>query len=73
MITAHFVATTRIEAAPPPAASRGWLHRLRTDFFATPASGVATMVLAALLLALAGKLLDWGVLHAVFSTGGQGP
>ncbi|MBB3178191.1 amino acid ABC transporter permease [Variovorax sp. Sphag1AA] len=69
----HYVATTRIEASPPPMARRFWLHQLRSDFFATPATGATTLVLALLLLALGWKLLDWGVLHAVFNTHGQGP
>ncbi|MBS0452660.1 MAG: amino acid ABC transporter permease [Proteobacteria bacterium] len=71
-MTARYVSTTRIEAAPPPA-PRSWLHRLRADYFATPTTGVLTLLLAGAALSLAWKLLNWGVLHAVFSAGSQGP
>ncbi len=69
----RYVADTRIEAAPPPAAQRDWMHRMKVGLFPTPATSAVTLVLAALFLALLWKLLDWGLLHAIFNTRGQGP
>jgi general L-amino acid transport system permease protein len=69
----RYVAAERIAPAPRPQAEGGWLHRLRTQFFPTPASGVVTIVLGIAVLSLAWKLLDWGLVDAVFSTHGKGP
>lgn len=69
----RYVASTRIEAAPPPAAQRDWMHRMKAGLFPTPATGAVTLVLAALFLAFFWKLMDWGLLHAVFNTHGRGP
>jgi general L-amino acid transport system permease protein len=66
-------ATGRIGQALHPAGDSGWRARIRTEFFATPATGALTLVLTALLALLCWKLLMWGVVHAVFSTHGRGP
>jgi general L-amino acid transport system permease protein len=66
-------ATGPIAQAPHPAGDGGWRARIRTEFFATPATGALTLVLAALLALLCWKLLAWGVVRAVFSTHGRGP
>jgi general L-amino acid transport system permease protein len=68
----RFVATQRIAAAPPPARG-GWIARLHQACFATPLAGALTLGLVALLALAAWKLFSWGLLHAVFSTGGRGP
>ena len=68
-----FVARTRIAPAPPPAARRGWLPRIRAAFFPTPATSAVTIVLAALVAACLWKLILWGIVHAVFTTQGRGP
>jgi general L-amino acid transport system permease protein len=69
----RFVASHTIAPSAPPRAAGGWWLRLRRLFFASPASTLATLLLALASGWLALQLLRWGVLHAVFSTGGQGP
>jgi general L-amino acid transport system permease protein len=69
----RFVAAQTLPAAAPPAAVDAWRVRGRRLFFGTPASSVATLVLALASGWLAWRLLQWGLLHAVFSTGGKGP
>ncbi len=50
---------------PPPGAA-GWGARLKSGLFATPGSAFATLLLTGLLLWCGVRLLDWGLLHAVF-------
>ena len=69
----RFVAPARIAAAPPPVAQAGWRARARALFFASPASGAATVVLSALLAVLLWKLVAWAAIDAVFATHGAGP
>ncbi len=68
-----FVAAARIPARARPPEATGRLTRIRRLFFATPASALATVVLAVFSSWAAWGLLEWGVLRAVFSTGGRGP
>ena len=67
------VAQQRIAPAPPPPIDAGWAAAARRLFFSSPASTAATVVLGAALLALGWQLVLWGMVHAVFSTGGAGP
>jgi general L-amino acid transport system permease protein len=69
----RFVATQAIAEAAPPVAAGGWRFRARRLFFGSPSSAVLTLLLAGASAWLAWQLLQWGVLHAVFSTRGQGP
>lgn len=69
----RYVASERIPAAAPPVPASGWQARMRELFFSSPASVVATLVLASVCAVLAWKLLRWGVLDAVFGTDGKGP
>lgn len=67
----RFVAAARIPPARPPASAAGWPHRLRKLFFGSPVSSLATVILTAVSVLFGWRLLQWGVLHAVFSTGGD--
>src|SRR5262252_2621415 len=69
----RYVATTRIAPAPPPRAAAGWLARARRLFFNSPASAAASVTLALVTVVLGWKFVQWGVMHALFSTRGSGP
>lgn len=61
-----WVAPQRLAAQPPPAAASG-LQRARRLFFGGPASAVLSLLLALASAWLAWRLVDWGLLRAVFS------
>jgi general L-amino acid transport system permease protein len=66
----RYVAAARIEASAPPPSTAGWSARLRKLFFSSPASTLATVLLALACAALAAQLFTWGIRDAVFSTAG---
>jgi general L-amino acid transport system permease protein len=66
----RYLAATRIAPAPPPPASAGRSTALRKLFFSSPASAVATVLLAVLCGALGWRLFAWGIRDAVFSAAG---
>jgi general L-amino acid transport system permease protein len=64
------VAYVRAEDAPtlaPPPNLVGFWPGLRKKFFATPASGVAGVLIAALVAYVLWNLVDWAILRAVWS------
>jgi general L-amino acid transport system permease protein len=66
----RFVAAARIPPATPPVSATGWTFRLRRLFFGSPASALTTVLLTAITAMLGWQLLQWGVVHAVFSNAG---
>jgi len=66
----RYVAATRIEPAPPPPPTIGRSARLRQLFFSSPASTLATVLLALVCAALAAQLFAWGIRDAVFAAAG---
>jgi general L-amino acid transport system permease protein len=66
------VAAQRIAARPRPAEAGGWAA-LRRRYFATPRSALLTVALLLVAAGCAWRLLDWGLLRAVFTTGAAGP
>lgn len=63
----RFVAKERLAPAPPPPAPGGWVARMRRLFFGSPASALASVVLALLCGRLAWAFFEWGLRDAVFS------
>lgn len=53
-----------------PRVRAGRLRRIRKDFFGSPASALMTLASAAVILALAWRVIDWAVLNATFSASG---
>jgi general L-amino acid transport system permease protein len=66
----RYVAAARIEPSAPPPSATGWRVALRRLFFSSPASTLATVVLALACGALAWRLYAWGIRDAVFAAAG---
>ena len=66
----RYVASARIEASAPPPSTAGRIDRIRALFFSSPASTLATVLLALACATLAAQLFTWGIRDAVFSTAG---
>jgi general L-amino acid transport system permease protein len=64
---AGYVRTTDAPQLPPPASLVGWGARLRENVFATPATGIAAIVIALLLAWTAWIIIDWALIRAVWS------
>lgn len=69
----RFVATQHIAPAAPPQHASGWLRRLRTLYFSSPASAITTLLLGLAMLVFAWHFVQWAVVDAVFSAKGAGP
>jgi general L-amino acid transport system permease protein len=62
-----YVRTVEAPKLPAPANMVGLSAALRERFFATPLSGLASVILGALLLYVTWLILDWAVIRAVWS------
>ena len=67
------VAAHRIAPAKPPPSVSGWRLRTQRLLFSSRSSSLVTVVLALTCGALAWQLLRWGLIDAVFASGGKGP
>jgi len=66
----RYVATTRIEPAAPPQSDAVWSSAVQKLFFSSPASTLATLLLALACGTLVWQLFTWGIRDAVFSAPG---
>ena len=71
MIADGSASALRPPRAPPPALARGVV--LRQALLGSSWAALVTVALTAAVAALAWHAVDWGLLRAVFSTGGAGP
>ena len=65
-MTQAFVRSALVAARASPVRAQGWAAWLRTNLFADWRSGLATVLVAALVLWPLPALIDWAVLNAVF-------
>lgn len=65
-MSAAFVRTADAPLLPAPANIVGWQAALRQRFFPTPLSGVASIVIGALLIWVLWTILDWALIRAVY-------
>ncbi len=66
-MTLAYVRTEDAPKRPPPATTAGTWARLRDQFAPTPLSGLATIVIAALLAWTAWTIIHWALISAVWS------
>ena len=66
----RYVATARIEAAPPPRSAAGWARSVRQLFFSSVGSTLVTVLLVVVCVRLGWALYAWGIRDAVFSAAG---
>jgi general L-amino acid transport system permease protein len=65
-MTAGFVRTEDAPLLPAPAATVGWQAALRERFLPTPLSGLASIIIGALLVWVAWTIIDWAFVRAVW-------
>ena len=62
-----FVRTEQVPASPPPANITGLQGWMRENLFPTPIQSVLTVVMGAIAAYIVWLVLDWAVIHAVFT------
>ena len=62
-----FVRTEQVPASPPPANTTGLQGWMRENLFPTPIQSVLTVVMGAIAAYIVWLVLDWAVIHAVFT------